>query len=247
MKLGKIRAFIYAIVFLSTVAFVVLLMAVLNKYNHKFRRSWAKFQRLCIGYKIEQIGEFSNQANMIILNHQSILDIIALEETHPANLCWIAKKEIGEIPIIGKILSLPKMIAVDRENPRDLVRIVREVEDRVANNRVIAIFPEGTRRKGKKLLKFQSGAKVIAEKLNLKVQPIVLVGTKEIMNSHDFTLNRGDIKIICLDLIDTTDKNWLENARNLMQETLDKFDDEFTSDNHADNATIKNGENSESS
>lgn len=246
MKLGKIRALIYAIVFLSTVAFVVLLMALFNRYNRNFRRTWAKFQRFCIGYKIEQIGEFSNQANMIILNHQSILDIIALEETHPANLCWIAKKEIGKIPIIGKILSLPKMIAVDRENPRDLVRIVREVEDRVANNRVIAIFPEGTRRKGKKLLKFQSGAKVIAEKLNLKVQPIVLVGTKEIMDSHEFSLNRGDIKIVCLDLVDTTDKNWLENARNLMQETLDKFDNEF-SENATENSTTKNSENSENS
>lgn len=246
MKLGKIRALIYAIVFLSTVAFVVLLMALFNRYNRNFRRTWAKFQRFCIGYKIEQIGEFKSEANMIILNHQSILDIIALEETHPANLCWIAKKEIGKIPIIGKILSLPKMIAVDRENPRDLVRIVREVEDRVANNRVIAIFPEGTRRKGKKLLKFQSGAKVIAEKLNLKVQPIVLVGTKEIMDSHEFSLNRGDIKIVCLDLVDTTDKNWLENARNLMQETLDKFDNEF-SKNATENGTTKNSENSENS
>lgn len=246
MKLGKIRALIYAIVFLSTVAFVVLLMALFDRYNRNFRRTWAKFQRFCIGYKIEQIGEFKGEANMIILNHQSILDIIALEETHPANLCWIAKKEIGKIPIIGKILSLPKMIAVDRENPRDLVRIVREVEDRVANNRVIAIFPEGTRRKGKKLLKFQSGAKVIAEKLNLKVQPIVLVGTKEIMDSHEFSLNRGDIKIVCLDLVDTTDKNWLENARNLMQETLDKFDNEFN-ENATENGTTKNSENSENS
>ena len=225
MILGKIRALIYAAIFIGTVAVVVLLMALFNKFHHKFRRTWAKVQRFCIGYKIEQIGEFSGEADMIILNHQSILDIIALEETHPANLCWIAKKEIGEIPIIGKILSLPKMIAVDRNNPRDLVRIVREAEDRLNEGRVIAMFPEGTRRKGDKLLEFQKGAKIIAEKLNLKVQPIVLVGTKEIMNSHDFTLKSGLVKIICLDLIDLNDKNWLENTRTKMQETLNKFSD----------------------
>ena len=224
MLLSKIRAAIYAVVFLGTVAFVVVLMTFFNKHHRKFRRAWAKFQRFCIGYKIEQIGEFSSEAKMVILNHQSILDIIALEEMHPANICWIAKQEIGKIPVIGKILSLPKMIAVDRSNPRDLVRIVREVEDRVANGRIITMFPEGTRRKGKELLEFQKGAKVIAEKLNLKVQPVVLVGTREIMNSHDFTLQSGVVKIICLDLVDLNDKNWLENTRAKMQETLDKFD-----------------------
>ena len=222
MILGKIRAFIYAIIFISTVAFVVLLMMLFNKFHRKFRRIWAKIQRICIGYKIEQIGEFKGEADMIILNHQSILDIIALEETHPTNLCWIAKKEIGEIPVIGKILSLPKMIAVDRNNPRDLVRVVREAEERLSEGRVIAMFPEGTRRKGDELLEFQKGAKIIAEKLNLKVQPIVLVGTKDIMNSHDFTLKSGLVKIICLDLVDLNDKNWLENTRAKMQEMLDK-------------------------
>lgn len=180
------------------------------------------FQRLFIGYKIIKIGEFDKSADMIIMNHQSMLDIIALEEIYDRNLCWIAKKEIGEIPFIGKILSLPKMIAVDRKNPRDLVRIVHEAKDRVEDGRVIAIFPEGTRRQGNKLLKFQTGAKVIASKLNLKIQPIVLVGTDFALNVRDFTVRKGKIKVICMDMIDTSDEKWLENTRDKMQEILDQ-------------------------
>ena len=146
-----------------------------------------------------------------------------MEEIHKANLSWIAKKEIARIPIIGKIITLPKMIAIDRSNPRDLVRVLHEVKDRIENNRVIAMFPEGTRRKGDKLLKFQTGAKVITEKLKLKVQPVVLLGTREILDSHNFCANFfGNVKVIYLPLVDTTDKDWLEKTRSKMQEILDE-------------------------
>ena len=99
---------------------------------------------------------------------------------------------------------------------------MREAEERIEDGRVIAMFPEGTRRNGKELLEFQKGAKIIAEKLNLKVQPIVLIGTKEILNSHDFAVNRGKTKIICLDLVDLSDNNWLENTRAKMQKVINE-------------------------
>ena len=145
-----------------------------------------------------------------------------LEETHPADICWIAKKEIADIPIIGKIITLPKMIQVDRSNPRDLVRIVHEVQQRVSEGRVITMFPEGTRHRGTQLLQFQSGAKAIVSKLGLRVQPVVLIGTQHIANSHDFTVHSGHVKIIYLDLLDTSDKDWLQHARDTMQAVIDE-------------------------
>lgn len=185
------------------------------------RRIWARTQRFFGFYSIKIEGEFSQDANMIIMNHQSMLDIVALEEVHPKNLCWIAKKEIGEIPIIGKILSLPKMIAVDRESKHSLVKLVKEAEDRVNNGRVLAIFPEGTRSQTNTLLPFKGGAKIIVDRLNLKVQPVAIVGS-DIMDVKKFRFKNGEIKIICLDLVDTSDKNWLEITREKMQKTLDK-------------------------
>lgn len=239
--MGKIFAVIYAIYFIISVCIVIIFMSIKNSSHRHFRRVWAKFQSGFLRYKIEIQGEADENAQMIIMNHQSIIDIVVMEEAHPANLCWIAKKEIGEIPIIGKILSLPKMIAIDRSNPRDLVRIIHEVKDRVENNRVIAMFPEGTRAKGTKLLKFQTGAKAIAEKLALKVQPVVLLGTKEIGNSHDFSVKFcGKVKIIYLPLVDLSDKNWLENTRAKMQEILDENLAEISAQNGENLAEISN-------
>ncbi|ASM39884.1 lysophospholipid acyltransferase family protein [Campylobacter sputorum] len=223
MKLWlKIRAFIYSVEFILSVLLVILLMAIFRKHNHKIRTLWAKFQLAFIGIKIDFHGKFDNSANMILMNHQSLLDIIVLESMYPGNLSWIAKKEIGEIPIIGLILKLPKMIPIDRKNPRSIVQLLKDVKDRLDDERVIAIFPEGTRGRGQKLLKFQTGAKVLTQKLNLKVQPVVLVNTRKILDSKDFTLSKGVIKVIALDMIDTSDENWLEKTRIKMQECLDK-------------------------
>ena len=222
MIFSRAKAAYFAVEFLISILLVILFMWLFKKHIHAVRKFWGRSQRFFGFYSLEVVGSFDERANMIIMNHQSMLDIVVLEEVYPKNLCWIAKKEIADIPIIGKIITLPKMIQVDRSNPRDLVRIVHEVQQRVSEGRVITMFPEGTRHRGTQLLQFQSGAKAIVSKLGLRVQPVVLIGTQHIANSHDFTVHSGHVKIIYLDLLDTSDKDWLQHARDTMQAVIDE-------------------------
>jgi len=219
--LSKIRALFFAIEFIISVILVVFFMWLFNDKNRAIRKFWGRSQRFFGGYKLEVIGNFSDEANILLINHQSMLDIIVIEELHPKNVCWIAKAQIGKIPIIGKILSLPKMIAVERENKHSLIKLLSEAKDRVKNGRVLAIFPEGTRSQTNKLLPFKGGAKLLVEKLNLKVQPIVIVGS-DAMKVKEFSFKKADIKLFCLDLVDTSKENWLEATRESMQKVLDK-------------------------
>jgi len=118
-------------------------------------------------------------------------------------------------------LDAPKMITIDREDKRSLVKLLKEAKDRLTNGRVIAMFPEGTRAKTDKLLKFKPGAKLIAEKLNLSVQPIILTNTRNILDSQNFTVNRGAVKVIFMDTINPKENdNWYEDLRENMQKTL---------------------------
>ena len=219
--MSKIRALFFAIEFVISVVLVVFFMWLFNDKNRAIRKFWGRSQRFFGGYKLEVIGDFSDEANILLINHQSMLDIIVIEELHPKNVCWIAKAQIGKIPIIGKILSLPKMIAVERENKHSLIKLLSEAKDRVENGRVLAIFPEGTRSQTNKLLPFKGGAKILVEKLNLKVQPIVIVGS-DAMKVKEFSFKKADIKIFCLDLVDTSKENWLEATRENMQKVLDE-------------------------
>lgn len=219
---NKIKTVLIAIELVISIAIVVILMWMFNKHHREIRRKWAKAQRFFMDYKMQIIGTPNKDANLVIINHQSMLDIIVLEDIHPANLSWIAKKEIGDIPILGKILTIPKMIPIDRNNPRSITTLIKDVKDRTQNGRVVAMFPEGTRGKGDKLLKFHSGAKIIVSKLNLKVQPIVIVNSRKILDTKNFSFNKGEVKVIYMDLVDTSNENWVEITRAKMQKTLDE-------------------------
>jgi 1-acyl-sn-glycerol-3-phosphate acyltransferase len=114
------------------------------------------------------------------------------------------------------------MIAIDRKDKRSIIKIIKYTKQRISEGRVVAMFPEGTRGDGKSLLEFQSGAKILAEKLNLKVQPVVMVNTKHIFDSQKLTAHSGDISIVYLDSIDPKeDENWFTKMKEDMQGKLD--------------------------
>lgn len=222
MIFSKIRAFWAIFEFCISVLIVIILMYIFNKHNRKIRQIWAKSQSFLLGYKIKYDGEISQNAKLLVLNHQSIVDIIALEDIHPANLCWIGKKEITNTPIFGHIMKAPPMISVDREDKRSLLKLLKDVKLRVSENRVVPIFPEGTRGDGKKLLKFKSGAKLLAQKLELIVQPAVIIGSIDAFNSKKLTSKKTTILVKFLPEINPKDdENWYENLEKNMQKVLD--------------------------
>ncbi len=220
---SKLKGIYVFIEFSLTVFGIIILMYLFPSKNRFFRRKWAKLQRRLIGYKIDMEGNIDEEARLLIINHQSILDIVVLEDLHPANLAWVAKKEIADLPFYGHILKAPKMIVVDREDKKSLIKLLRDVKERVENNRVIAMFPEGTRSRGDKLLKFKNGPKFLAQKLNLKVQPVVVVNTRAVLDSKTLEVDTSKpIKVIFLDSFYPKDKkeSWYEDMREEMGRVL---------------------------
>ncbi len=220
---GRIKASWILFEFLITVTIVVILMRLFNSKQWQIRKAWAKMQAYLTGYDLEIVGSPDPDAGLLLLNHQSLLDIIILDASFPKDLSWVAKKEIADMPFFGQILTLPKMVIVDRESKKSLVKLVADAKQRLEEGRVIAMFPEGTRGDGKKLLPFKMGARLLASKLNLKVQPAVIINTRQILDSLNFTAKSGKVKIIYLDPIDPKeDKEWFTKLHEKMQEVIDR-------------------------
>lgn len=221
---SQIKAALYSVFFILSVLFVILCFAFTNDQNKiwKIRRIWAKIQLKITRVKVEFVGDLNPAASMIMMNHQSMLDIIALEAMYPKNLAWIAKVELKKLPIFKQTMIKPRLLCIDRDNPRALVGLLKEAKNRLLEGRILAIFPDGTRSKTDKILKFKGGAKILAEKLALKVQPLLIVDSARLLDSKAFVLKSGTLKIICLDLVDLNDEKWLEKTHDKMQEILDK-------------------------
>lgn len=221
--LQKIKAVSIFAQFVVTVTIVIFLMIIFPKSHWKIRRAWSNMQKWLIGYNLEIKGTPDPEADMLIINHQSLLDIILLEASYPKNLAWVAKKEIADIPFFGKIITLPNNISINREDKKSLIKLFADCKERLDDGRVIAIFPEGTRGDGKKLAPFKAGTKLIASKLKLKVQPVVVINTRNVLDSQNFLAKSGKVKLIYLDSFYVKDnKNWFEDAQKMMQEVLDR-------------------------
>ena len=200
--MAKLRFFMVFPIMMITALIGIVLMYIFRGYNHSLRKAWSKFHLKFMGARIHIIGTPHANADLLILNHQSLVDIMVLESIWDRDIAWIAKKEIADIPIMGHILKAPNMIIVDRENKKGLIKLIHDSKDRIEDGRPLAIFPEGTRGKGKKLKKFKSGAKIIAQKLDLKIQPIILTNTRRVLDSHNFEANKETIKLVYLDPIE---------------------------------------------
>lgn len=183
----------------------------------------AWFIRLLVFIPVRVKGTPDPDAQMFLINHQSDIDIGVMETITDKDLAWVAKKELFDVPFFGLVVRLPKDIALERESKTSLVKLIKECKDRLDHGRVITIFPEGTRTETGKMKPFKAGAKMVADKFSLKVQPVVLIATAQHFSNKRKIFRSGTITAIYLDSF-TADKNnpeWLKETQIKMQQVYD--------------------------
>ena len=178
---------------------------------HQIRRFWSASMIKLIGVDLKVRGSLNTEADVILLNHNSMLDIILLDFLHPKDLCWVANEKLSKVPVFGQIFKLTNLILINPAKSSSFGIMSDKIKEEMMNDRPIGIFPEGTRGNDDKIIKFKKGIKRVAEDLNLSVQPIILVNTKKRLNTKDFSASAGVVKVIYLDTIETYSKNWYKN------------------------------------
>ncbi|MEW1656481.1 lysophospholipid acyltransferase family protein [Streptomyces sp. NPDC093707] len=79
---------------------------------------------------------------LVVLNHISWLDIVALLAVEPTTL--LAKREVGRWPVVGGLARHAGTHFIDRTHPRQLPGTVRELAEVLAAGRSVAVFPQAT-------------------------------------------------------------------------------------------------------
>lgn len=192
--------------------------------------SW--FIRLLLFSPVKVKGKCDPDAQMFLINHQSDIDIGIMETITSHDLAWVAKKELFNIPFFGLVLKLPNDIAVERESKTALIKMIKDAKERIDARRTITIFPEGTRSEGGTMRPFKPGAKMVADKYALKVQPVVLIATSSYFSNKRKDFCPGRVTAVFLEplIADKSDPEWLKNTQKQMQKV---YDDEFS--NHPRN------------
>jgi len=222
MKIFAHLSWLYA----TTIIFISITLVILTYYllpRPYARKIFAWFTRIAIFFTINIKGEEDPSAQMYLINHQSDLDIGIMETISKKDLSWVAKKELFDVPFFGLVMSLPEDIPIERQSKNSLIRLLKASKDRLNKGRVITMFPEGTRSRNLRMLPFKNGAKVVADKYQLKVQPIVLMQTSKYYDIKRFYYKPGSITVIYMDsfIANKADENWLSDLRIKMQKVYD--------------------------
>lgn len=114
-------------------------------------------------------------ACIICSNHMSWWDPVLVASLTPRVIHFMAKKELFEIPIIGKVFGRLNAFPVDRGKAD--VRAIRRSLKILKEAEVLGVFPEGTRNhNSNELARLHGGAAMLALRGEVPIVPIVIRG-----------------------------------------------------------------------
>lgn len=121
------------------------------------------------------------QAYVVVLNHQSMVDILSIYNL-PLVFKWVSKKEVYRIPLVGRLLLMHGDIVINRASAKEAMQLVHTRGMKwLEKGASVAIFPEGTRSKDGEIHNFKAGAFILAKDAGVPILPIVLDGTSSLV------------------------------------------------------------------
>jgi 1-acyl-sn-glycerol-3-phosphate acyltransferase len=133
------------------------------------------------GWNITIEGEYpKNPRNpyIMVCNHLSNADIPIISRL-PWDIKWIAKIELFKVPLIGRMMTWAGDIPVDRAKKGKREKTLFIAQDHLKNKASVMFFPEGTRSKSRRVIRFTDGAFILAIKNKVPILPMVIDGSSD--------------------------------------------------------------------
>lgn len=138
----------------------------------------AFIERTKIDLNVEGEENIPEGAVLIVSNHQSYFDIpVILGAIRTKQIGFIAKKELARVPGLGQWVEDIRGFFIERENPRETLRAFETGQEWLKSGFSLAIFPEGTRSRGKEMGEFKKGSLRMAIKAGVKILPVTISGS----------------------------------------------------------------------
>ncbi|MBU2947944.1 MMPL family transporter [Zobellia uliginosa] len=179
---------------------------------------------------------------MIIANHTSFLDILAIGMLHP-KIIFMVNDWVYNSPVFGSAAKLAGAYPVSGgiENGEAFLK------EKVAQGFSIIAFPEGTRSTSNKIKRFHKGAFYLAQQFELDILPVLIHGNSEVLPKGSFIIRDGSITIELLPRIKAHDtqygKNYSERAKKLgayFRNEFRRLRDEIEDENYWNKALLEN-------
>lgn len=162
-----------------------------------------------IGLKLVVRGEehlWSDRPAVFVFNHQSKADVVIIARLLRRDIAGVGKREIRDIPIIGRTMELAGTVFIDRANAASAIEAMKPLVDAMRNeDKSVVIAPEGTRSVSPRLGPFKKGAFHLAMQAGVPMVPIVIHNAGDVAPKGDFVFRPATVEVDVLPPVDTSD------------------------------------------
>ena len=170
---------------------------------------------------------WSSRPCIFIFNHQSKADVMILAKLIRRDMGGVGKKEIKDIPILGKLMEWGGTVFVDRADGKSAIKAMEPLVEAIQKEgKSICIAPEGTRSLTPKLEPFKKGAFHLAMQAGGPIVPIVIHNATDVAPKNEFVMRPATVRVTVLPPVDTSEwqvktlNTHVRDVRNMFLRTL---------------------------
>lgn len=194
-----------------------------------FRYAMSKFMKSVLytnPFLIKKVqnphGENFEKPAVIIANHTSFLDILAIGMLSP-KIIYLVSDWVYNSPIFGIGVKLAGFYPVSQGLEGGVEHLRKKVEEGYS----LVVFPEGTRSKDNHIKRFHKGAFYLAEEFGLDIVPVIIHGNSETLPKGDFIINDGPITLKIMQRITPDDARYGKGYAERTKKLSTYFKEEF--------------------
>ncbi len=211
LKIVKIFWIYLWAVIASCILFIpIILAALLSRTGNlafTLSKGWAWIMVKATGVSLsirhrERIRE--GESYIIISNHQSLYDILAIVLTLEIQFRWIIKKEVLKVPLFGYALYASRNIFIDRSNREKSIQTIHKGFNRLPEGVSVLFFAEGSRSPDQTVRDFKKGGFIMAVERGLPILPLTVNGSRKVLKKGDLEYKSGPIEVVVGEPIDTS-------------------------------------------
>ncbi len=148
-------------------------------------------RRTGIELKVKGQERLSGGPFLVMSNHLSHFDVPLLFAGVGGNLRMVTKTELFRIPGWGPAMRQAGFIEIDRKDRARAKESLERAKETLRTGINVWIAPEGTRSRDGELQSFKKGGFIIASEMGVRILPVAIAGTHEILPPTTLKARRG--------------------------------------------------------
>jgi 1-acyl-sn-glycerol-3-phosphate acyltransferase len=148
-----------------------------------------------IPFTVEGLERLPKTPCVVVANHASYIDAIAIVAALPPDFAFVIKKEMVRVPLAGLLLRRLGSQFVERFDRHKGATDARRVLKLAATGQSLMFFPEGTFDETRQIGKFLGGAFTTAARAEMPVVAVAIHGTRAVMPPGGLSIRRLPIRV----------------------------------------------------